>query len=373
MKNISIYSKTQNCCGCGACSNICPKNAIVMKADRKGFLHPEIDSEKCVNCGLCIKVCAFNKKTESTDSKGMTVYAVKNKDGFVRAESRSGGVFTALTNKCLANNGVVFGVALNDNYEAIHKRATSQTERDLFRGSKYIQSVVGEAYKEVKEDLLQGKEVIYSGTPCQINALKEYLSGTDCSKLILIDIVCHGVPSASIWRDYLSHYEKMKNGKVTKVDFRNKKKYGWTGCKETISIDEKEFDDDLFFNLFNSGLIERSSCFRCPYKNLNRTGDITIGDFWGINKVNADFNDNKGISLVLCNTDKGKAYFECIKEEIDYIETDAEHCLQPALMRNSNKPKDREVFWWLYNRLGKVKFARIYQYKIKLGYKLKRK
>ena len=106
---------------------------------------------------------------------------------------------------------------------------------------------------------------------------------------------------------------------------------------------------------------------------MNRTGDITIGDFWGINKVNADFNDNKGISLVLCNTDKGKAFFECIKEEIDYIETDAEHCLQPALMRNSNKPKDREVFWWLYNRLGKVKFARIYQYKIKLGYKLKRK
>lgn len=373
MKNIRIYSKTQNCCGCGACSNICPKDAIVMKADDKGFLHPEIDSEKCVNCGLCIKMCAFNKKVENTDTKEISVYAVKNKDSLVRAESRSGGVFTALTNKCLDNSGVVYGVALDDNYEAIHKRAASQKERDLFRGSKYIQSVVGEAYKEVKADLLQGKEVIYSGTPCQINALKEYLRGTDCSKLILIDIVCHGVPSPSIWRDYLDHYEKTKNGKVTKVDFRNKKKYGWTGCKETISIDGKEYDDDLFFVLFNSGLIERSSCFRCPYKNMNRPGDITIGDFWGINKVNSDFNDNKGISLVLCNSDKGKAYFESIKEEIDYIESDVEHCLQTALMRNSNKPKDREVFWWLYNRLGKIKLARIYQYKLKLGYKLKRK
>lgn len=342
-----------------------------MKPDKKGFLHPEIDSEKCVNCGLCVKVCAFNQKRESVDLKQVSVYAVKNKDNSIRQESRSGGVFTALTDKCIDKEGVVYGVALNEKFEAVHKGVTTKKERDLFRGSKYIQSVVGDSYKRIKDDLLQGKEVIYSGTPCQVNAMKHYLDGIDCSKLILIDIVCHGVPSVRVWKDYLADYEKKKHGKVTNVDFRNKKKYGWAGCKETISVDGKEYDDDLFFSFFNSGLTERASCFECPYKTLDRVGDITIGDFWGINKVNKEFNDNKGVSLVLCNTEKGKAYFESIEDELEVIKTDIQNCLQPALQHNSKMPKDRAFFWMMYDKCGKMKFARMYQYKLKLGFKLK--
>lgn len=369
--NINAYSKSEKCCGCGACSNICPKNAIEMKTDKKGFLHPEINMEKCVNCGLCLKVCAFNQKRESIDLKQVDVYAVKNRNYDIRQESRSGGVFTALTDKCIEHGGVVYGVALNEKFEAVHKSATTKQERDLFRGSKYIQSVVGDSYKRVKEDLLQGKEVIYSGTPCQVNALKCYLNGIDCSKLLLIDIVCHGVPSVRVWKDYLAEYEKKKNGKVTNVDFRNKKKYGWAGCKETISVDGKEYDDDMFFDFFNSGLIERASCFKCPYKTLERVGDITIGDYWGINKVNKEFNDNKGVSLVLCNTEKGKAYFESVEDVLEVIETNIQNCLQPALQHNSKMPKDRSFFWGMYDLFGKIKFARIYHYKLKVGFKLK--
>lgn len=371
MNNINTYSKSNRCCGCGACSNICPKNAIYMEPDKKGFLHPEIDSEKCIDCGLCIKFCAFNRDKLSADSNNINAYAVKNRDNNIRQESRSGGVFTALTDKCIDNGGVVYGVALNEKFEAAHKGATTKKERDAFRGSKYIQSVVGDSYKEVKTDLLQGKEVIFSGTPCQVNAMKLYLSGIDCSKLILIDIVCHGVPSVRVWEDYLDYYAKHKKGRVTKVEFRNKKKYGWAASKETISIDGIEYDDDLFINLFNSGLIERASCFECPYKSLDRVGDITIGDFWGINKVNKEFNDNKGVSLVLCNTEKGKKYFDSIENNLESFKVDVEKCMQPALMHANKMPKDRAFFWLMYDKLGKIRFAKLYQYKLKIVYKLK--
>lgn len=371
MKNISTYSRSNRCCGCGACSNICPKQAIVMKADEKGFLHPEIDREKCVNCGLCVKVCAFNKEREDAKCNNIHVYAAKNKNNDIRQESRSGGVFTALTDKCIRNGGIVYGVALNENLEAVHMGVTTEKERDLFRGSKYIQSATGESFKEVKEALLNGQEVIFSGTPCQVNAMKHYLGNVDCSKLILIDIVCHGVPSVRVWKDYLAYYEKKKNGTVTKVDFRNKKKYGWAASKETIYVDDKPYDDDLFINLFNSGVIERSSCFECPYKTINRVGDITIGDFWGINRVSKEFDDNKGVSLVLCNTDKGKAYYESVEYNLDSMKVDVKDCMQPALMLNNKIPKDRSLFWIIYDKFGGIRFARAYQYKLKIAFKLK--
>lgn len=371
MKNVSVYSKTNRCCGCGACSNICPQNAITMKSDDKGFLYPEVDMNLCVNCGLCVNVCAFNKETENKNTNDISVYAAKNKDNSIRSESRSGGVFTALTDKCIDNQGAVYGVALNDNFEALHKRAVTKEERNLFRGSKYIQSNVGDSYQKVKQDLLDGKEVIFSGTPCQVNAMKQYLKGIDCSKLILIDIVCHGVPSVRIWKDYLESYKKSKKGNITKVDFRNKKKYGWAASKETIWVDGTAYDNDLFINLFNSGVIERESCFVCPYKSLNRVGDITIGDFWGINKVNPEFNDNKGVSLVLCNTDKGKAYYQSIESKMESIKVNVKDCIQPAVDHVNAKPKDLDLFWKMYNKFGQIRFAKLYQYKLKIMFKLK--
>ena len=370
MGSIEIYSKSERCCGCGACSNICPKQAITMKSDDKGFLYPEINNSICVNCGLCLKVCAFNNKQEQV-LENQSVYAVKNKNNDIRLESRSGGVFTALTDQCIQNKGVIYGVALNDDFEAIHKRATQKEERDLFRGSKYIQSNMRDTYKKVKEDLINGKQVVFSGTPCQVNALKNYLFGVNCENLILIDIVCHGVPSVKIWKDYLNYYEKKNKGKVTRVDFRNKKKFGWAASKETVWIGDKSYDNDLFINLFNSGVIERESCFQCPYKNLNRVGDITIGDFWGIEKVNKGFNDNKGVSLVICNTQKGKIYFKNIADKLESIEVNLEDCLQPALMHANKMPKDIKTFWKMYKIFGGIYYAKIYQFKLKIIFKLK--
>lgn len=370
MSNIEIYSKHENCCGCAACSNICPKQAITMEGDNKGFLYPLVHKERCVDCSLCVKVCAFNRKTE-LQNKEQHAYAVKNKNDTVRQNSRSGGVFTAITDQYLENNGIVYGVALDENFEAFHARATQSEERDLFRGSKYIQSKVGTAYQEVKEDLINGKSVVFSGTPCQVNALKSYLGKVNCENLLLVDIVCHGVPSVKIWRDYLKYYEKKENGKVVQVDFRNKKKFGWAASKETIWINEKSYDNDLFINLFNSGVIEREACFNCPYKNLERPGDITIGDFWGIEKVIKDFNDNKGVSLVICNTSKGQKCFKNIENKLKSIEVDINDCLQPALMHVNKKPRDSKRFWKMYRMFGGIRYAKIYQYKLKINFRLK--
>lgn len=371
MASIEKYSKSEKCCGCGACSNICPKQAITMESGDKGFLYPVVNKEKCIECGLCLRVCAFNREQGNLQTK-QYAYAVKNRDDKVRMESRSGGVFTALTDQCLQNNGVIYGVALNGMFEAYHSRATNYEERDLFRGSKYIQSNVGDTYKKVKEDLSKGISVVFSGTPCQVNALKSYLGDKDYDNLILVDIICHGVPSLKVWKDYLKYYEKKCNGKVKKVDFRNKKKFGWAASKETIWINDESYDNDLFIDLFNSGLIERESCFSCPYKNLNRTGDITIGDFWGIDKIKQEFNDNKGVSLVICNTLKGYEYYKKIESDLESMEVNIDDCLQPALMHANKLPKDIKVFWKMYKMLGGIRYAKIYQYKLKIDFKINR-
>lgn len=372
MNNISKYSKSDNCCGCAACVNVCPKGIIKMEADEKGFQHPVIEEAECVECGLCEKVCAFNAKKEQLDEKRkIEAYAVKNRNLEVRMNSRSGGVFTALTDKYIEDGGVVYGVALDENYLAYHCRAVNKQERDCFRGSKYIQSNIGTVYKQVKKDLQAGKKVLFSGTPCQVNALKKVLFHVDCSNLLLVDIICHGVPSPKVWRDYLNDYEKRYGGRITQVDFRNKKKYGWAASMESIYVDGTEYDNNLFIDLFNSGLIERASCFKCPYKSAERVGDITIGDFWGIDKVSETFNDNKGVSLILCNTEKGKRDFQAVGEVLEVLSVDMKECLQPALLKPEKKPLDRSLFWFLYNKIGGISFAKIYQYKIRLFRKLR--
>lgn len=273
------------------------------------------------------------------------VYAVRHKDESIRAESRSGGIFTALSNLVLDDGGAVYGCVLTERFTAIHIRADSYEDRDLMRGSKYIQSKLGDTFKSVKKDLNNGKKVLFSGTSCQVAGLKQYL-GKEYDNLFCVDIVCHGVPSPLVWKKYLKWQEQRNKGKVIKVDFRNKKDFGWNSHVETIwLVNRKKVNSEIFKNLFYGHMILRPSCYECPFKSIMHPGDITIADYWGIEKAAPEFDDNKGVSLVLVNNEVGENFFENIKDQLVWKKTRLEDSLQPPLKAPFPKPDGREKFW----------------------------
>ena len=223
--------------------------------------------------------------------------------------------------------------------------ACSRDGRNQMRGSKYIQSKMGDTYKKVQEDLNAKREVLFSGTSCQVAGLKHFL-GKDYDNLICIDIVCHGVPSPVVWDKYLRWQEHKNHGKVVKVDFRNKKDFGWKDHVETIWFDNgKNVSSPIFKNLFYGHMVLRPSCYECPYKSIMHPGDITIADYWGIEKAAPEFDDNKGVSLVLVNNEKADSIFENVKIELKWKSTRIEDSMQPPLKAPFPKPEGREQFW----------------------------
>lgn len=270
-------------------------------------------------------------------------YAVKHKDEAVRATSRSGGIFTALSDYVIAEKGVIYGCVLDDNLAAVHIRAISKVDRDKMHGSKYIQSSIGATYRLAKEDLENGKVVLFSGTSCQISGFRSFL-GKEYERLLCVDIVCHGVPSPEVWQKYLEWSRKGRT--ITAVDFRNKEKYGWADHVETLSFSNgEETDSRVFTKLFYSHNILRPSCYKCPYKSVIHPGDITIADYWGIDKAAPGFNDNKGVSLVMINNEKGQQYFNEVLATINYVKTDMKDSMQPPLIAPYPQPAGRDQFW----------------------------
>lgn len=273
------------------------------------------------------------------------VFAVQHKDESIRAASRSGGIFTALSDYILEREGVVYGCALTEDFEAVHVRADRKCERDRMRGSKYIQSRMNNTYNNVKYDLDADRNVLFSGTSCQIAGLKKYL-GQEYENLLCIDIVCHGVPSPKVWKAYLSWQEIKKQSKVKAVDFRNKKDFGWREHIETLFLASGEtVNSKVFTTLFYGHNILRPCCYKCPYKSVMHPGDITIADYWGIEKAAPKFDDNKGVSLVLINNEKGKCVFDAIKDRVRWQETSLEDSMQPPLIAPFPEPENRENFW----------------------------
>lgn len=272
-------------------------------------------------------------------------FAVQHKDERIRAASRSGGIFTALSDYVLEQDGVVYGCVLTEDFEAVHVRANAKHERDRMRGSKYIQSRMNDTYKNVKHDLEAGRKVLFSGTSCQVAGLKGYL-GREYDNLLCIDIVCHGVPSSKVWKAYLAWQEKKNRSKVKKVDFRNKKDFGWRDHIETICLENGEtINSKVFTTLFYGHSVLRPCCYECPYKSVMHPGDITIADYWGIEKAAPKFDDNKGVSLVLINNGKGKKVFDTIKDQVKWQETKLEDSMQPPLIAPFPEPRNRKNFW----------------------------
>ena len=370
-------SEKQSCAGCTACMAVCPKNAIAMVADENGFQYPFVDPEKCVDCGLCDKVCPFDKT--STEASKRSAYAVKHKDRSVLEESTSGGIFTAVSDYVLAQGGVVYGAALDENIVVRHIRATTAEERDRMRGSKYVQSDLGDAFLQVKNDLAEGKTVLFTGTPCQVAGLRSCLKNK-CDGLICLDLICHGVPSPVIYKEHIDLLSKKLRTRITDYKFRPKK-WGWHIHREMACGEKKSYHStpytDLWRTLYYSRLVTRPSCNNCPYSNLNRVGDITIGDCRGIDRVNADFGSYEGVTLAIVNTAVGEEIFERISDAVTYEPLNIEDVMQPPLKQSSKPNRASDGFFDNYQRYGYKKavmihYGRLYPLKYYIKKWLKR-
>lgn len=350
---ISIFKNKQDCCGCTACMTVCPKSAISMKPDENGFLYPVIDNDKCIKCELFIKTCAFqNGYDTSNNLDEPLVYAVKHKNQEERNTSRSGGMFVAIADWILSQNGVIYGVGYGDNFYVMHKRVSSKEQLFELKGSKYVQSDMNTVFSQVIQDLKDGKYVLFSGTACQTAGLYSSLKNIDTQKLFICDIVCHGTPSPYIWRDYLKFTEKKYKSSITNVNFRNKS-YGWHSHIESLCLENgNKFSTNIYSYLFGKCIMFRPSCGYCKYTNTTRPSDITLADFWGIEKAVPNFDDDKGVSLVFLNTKKGKSLFNNIKDNVEYQPSKLEDCMQPNLQHPSVFSTQYDDFWKDYQNNG---------------------
>lgn len=350
---IQIKDKA-DCCGCTACASICPQNAILMEPDVLGFKYPKIDLAKCIDCGLCEKVCAFNEnydKSQNLDKPD--VYAARHKNMHEIETSRSGAAFIAISDYVLENGGIVYGVGYKGHFVVTHKRATTKEERNEFKCSKYVQSDLDGIFSQVRNDLKIGKTVLFSGTPCQTAGLNSFIDKKLRENLILVDIVCHGVPSPYIWRDYLAYLEKKQCAEIIEVNFRDKQRFGWASHYESYKFPQSTIITTKFTYLFFSHLMSRESCGKCHYANTIRPSDITIGDFWGWEKTDSQFNkDNKGCSLIFINTIKGRNIFNLIKQDLNIIPAQLSNCLQPNLQHPSTTNPKRMIFEHKYAEKG---------------------
>lgn len=297
------------CSGCHSCFSSCPKNAISKKENVEGFLYPVIDDSLCIKCGKCEKVCPVLNNEEIKSEKIPEAYAIINSDEKIRLESSSGGVFSAIAEKVVEQNGIVFGVKLNKNQVAIHSFTDNLEGLSEFRGSKYVQSDIGKSFLECKSFLEQGRYVLFTGTPCQIEGLKKFL-GKNYENLLCMDIICHGVPSPKLWKHYVNFQEKKLASRVVKTAFRRKFD-GWKQFSLSFTFaNDSEYcaslNKDSYLQLFLKDVCLRESCYQCSSKKLNRVSDITVADFWGIQNELPEMDDDKGTSFVLVHSEKGK-------------------------------------------------------------------
>lgn len=334
--------KKQECFGCEACTQVCPQQCIELQHSFNGFLYPVIDMERCSNCGLCREVCPYDGAKDMLGARAkQEVYAARSKKEEVREQSTSGGVFTELAVPILEKGGVVFGVVLSQDFEVFHKSAESMEQLEEMRGSKYVQSRIKETYKEAKAFLEKRRKVLFSGTPCQIAALRTYL-GKDYDELLTVDLICHGVLAPEVATYHIKSLERQYHSKAVRVRFRDKG-HGW---KKSMAF-AVEFENgdsyygngkkDRFFNMFLSNYDLRECCYACPFTSPKRVGDITLGDFWGIEKTKPGLFDDKGHSVVLVNTDKGRKCFAESSERMFCEKANIEDTFQ-AKLRHPTEP-----------------------------------
>lgn len=344
---IKITDK-QDCCGCSACAQRCPKKCISMIEDEEGFLYPKVDTSNCIDCHLCEKVCPVINQDEPRTPQN--VYAAKNPDETIRMNSSSGGIFTILAEQVIKSGGVVFGAYWDDEWDIKHGYAECIDDLAKFRSSKYLQSVIGDSYLKAEQFLKAGRKVMFTGTPCQIAGLKHFLR-KDYDNLLAVEVICHSVPSPGVWQRYLTeklHMLGWKKSDIRHISFRSKAT-GWKGY--SFMIENK--DDNVFSELgsknafmrgFLANLYTRPSCQKCPAKQLKSGSDITLGDFWGINSLMPEIDDDKGASVVIVNTEKGRDTIHIVDDLIQASWSDI--CSKnPAVVKSVTASAKKDLFF----------------------------
>lgn len=357
----------EQCTGCAACVFVCPRNCITMQPDLKGFLCPSIDSRTCIKCGACERVCPCISPI-SKYSLPNKVYAARSRKEDKRLNSSSGGIATVLAETYIQNGGIVYGAAFDANLNVKHVRVTDSEGVKKIQGSKYVQSDVQQIYPEIKQDLKTGNNVLVFGTPCQIAAIKSIFGNQD--KLLLCDLVCHSAPSPKLFDEHIWSIEA-DGKKVIDYRFRDKA-FGWSYNLNRILYQDGSEELHSYWNqcykrLFLLGLTARESCYSCPYADCRRVGDITLGDYWGIEKVTDQFSDDQGVNVVLINTEKALLVFESfLRQKTEYTETALEDALQKHLIMPCEKSPQVDAFWECYQktsyRTAAERFAGGYHY-----------
>ena len=332
-----------------------------MKADEEGFLYPHIQQEQCIECGLCKARCPLRREGHFKEDGMPRFYVARHRCREVLEQSTSGGAFTAVSDAVLQQGGIVYGADYDEAFRVVHKRAEAAAQRDRMRISKYVQSDLGETFVQVKADLQSGRKVLFTGTPCQAAGLRSFLQGSPVlSNLYVCDLICHSIPSPSVWEAYKALLEQENAGKLTHVQFRSKKD-GWSRANSNkgflFSLDGETVrrEDDRFYQLFfKVGAITRPSCSCCRFTDAQRASDVTIADYWGIEKYRPDWFDSLGVSLVMVNSPQGAALLKQCREELLFEERPAAESLQEQqrLSRPGALPPERERFWEDFRQFG---------------------
>lgn len=344
---ITVTQKSK-CCGCYACASACPKKCISMVSDEEGFWYPQVKEADCIRCGRCEKICPVlhDGKTDNAP----TAYAAYYQNEKIRMESSSGGVFTLFAESILRRGGVVFGACFDARFQVIHDYTETIEGLSKFRGSKYMQSRIGNAYNQAREFLAQGRTVLFSGAPCQIAGLRAFL-GKEYDNLFCLDIICHGVPSPKAWERYFVWQEKRADSKAQNVSFREKAK-GWKQYCIVIAFENQKiyrrlFSEDPFMGAFLNDLSLRPSCYDCAFKKRNRESDATLADFWGIEAIVPEMSDDKGTSLLIVNSEKGNRLLARVLQNLVLQPVELEKAIScnPSMLRSAPRNKRRTAFF----------------------------
>ena len=372
------FSHKEDCCGCLACKQICPKQCIKIYCDNQGFKYPIVDASKCIDCHLCEKSCpVLNHNLPKEEPLNSYLSYSKNEE--IRESSSSGGIFSELAKLIISKGGVVFGAVYDDNWLVTYSEASSLEELHKFRGSKYVQSDINNSYVKVKRYLTEGRYVLFAGTPCFVAGLNLFLK-KQYENLLTVDFVCHSIPSPKVWLLYLDCLKERNKSEIQKLTFRDKSN-GWSNYSLAIEFVNKKGDtynfveshfDNLFMKGFADDLYTRPSCSKCPARNFTSGSDITLADAWDVNKYHPEKNDEMGLSHVMINTKKGQVYFDLIEnafsQQIDYLEIEP-YSMHLPLTASCQPSKIRYFFYLALNSgldiIKIIKMALIVDYILK--------